>query len=152
MVAFMRMPRSNLSRAASRLLNLRTGWRKGLEPHKEALRVLRDGGKMRDCCKAHGVSRQTIWRMLKKGAWPKKPGGPRKGRWKIPPELLPKVVTRMRLFRQDGKPIGLSTADWLRKNHQIVVTPATIYSLRYRAKVRRQMRRAAAKPEAKDRI
>lgn len=145
----MRMPRANLSRAASRLLNLRTGWRKGLARHKEALRVLRDGGKMRDACKAHGVSRQTIWRMLKKGAWPKKPGGPRMGRCKIPPDLLPKVATRMRLFKQDGKPIGEFTVNWLRERKQIVVTPAVIYSLRYRAKVRRQKRRTVAKPEAK---
>ena len=145
-------PQEKRACAARRLLNKRVGWRKDFEPHKEALRTLRDGGKMCDACKANGVSRQTLQRMLKKEAWPKKPGGPREGRWKIPPSLVPVLINRLRFFKQLGRPIGAAGVDWLRRYHKIIVAPAVIYSLRYRKKAKGRKKRMAAKAPARARI
>lgn len=130
------------------MLKKGTGFRNDLAPHKEALRILRDGGRMCDACKAHGVSRQTLRRMLKKEEWPKNPGGFREGRCKIPPKLVDELNTMIRLYKEDGSPIGASAVDWLKKR-RIIVTPAAIYSLRYRKKAKSRKKRMAAKAPAK---
>lgn len=145
-----RTPHSLLIRAAISLLHRREGWRKELAPHREALRMLRDGWTLRAACQKTGIPRQTIWRMLKNKQWPKKPGGVRQGRCKIPPELVPKIMTRMRLYKQDPvpKPIGATMVTWLSKYHGIHVTPTAIYSLRSRAKAKRRMQRAKTRAKA----
>ncbi|MBW7893749.1 MAG: helix-turn-helix domain-containing protein [Opitutaceae bacterium] len=142
--------RAKIIRAARTLLRRRKGWRQELAPHRKALRMLRVGRTMRTACQKTGISRQTIWRMLKNKQWPKKPGGVRQGRCKIPPDLVPKIMTRMRLYKQDRepKPIGASIVNWLSKYHGIHVTPAAIYSLRSRAKAKRRKQRAKTRAKA----
>lgn len=130
----MRTPHQKLKDAGTRLLRRPEGWRKDLTRHRDVLKMLRSGWTLKAACEKTGLSRQTIWRLLKKRKWPQRHGGRRIGCCKIPQTLMPLIKDWMWIYSHDHEPkrIGPTMVRWLRDEKGITVTPAAIYSLRHR--------------------
>ena len=110
------------------------------ERRRTVMKLYRARQSLFEICQQTKLSRQTVWRIVKKAHLSRPPGGLRSARCKIPKHLFASLKLRIRLYRRDGDSFAAKAVEWLRKYHQIVVTPAAIYTwiFRRRQKTRRK--------------
>ncbi|WP_083270403.1 helix-turn-helix domain-containing protein [Lacunisphaera limnophila] len=96
--------------------------------HHQVLGLYLKGVSLHEISQRTGLSRQTIWRITREAKQTRSHGGLRVSRCKIPTSLNESLRVRIRIYRQDGEPYAEKAVEWLRTYHQVVVTPAAIYS------------------------